>query len=159
MRIIIKVIVGLILLVQTWRLVSKGSKRTLVGCLCIWFVIGLLGSATLDILRIVDSGVPQQSVPMATSTPTPTPTPTSVRRTLRLSDCDFNCEQYADPSDPFGWPTQKEAQCWEAEQACEDHIIEMIERQADSWEQEMKELQNGLPDLDKYDPSDWDPMW
>lgn len=159
MCITIKVIIGLILLIQAWRLVSKGGKRTLVGCLCIWFAIGALGSAALDIFRIVGSGAPQQSAPTATPTPTLTPTPTSVRSTLRFSDCDFNCEQYADPSGPFGWPTQKEVQCWEAEDACKDYIIEMIERQADSWEREMKEPQNGLSDLDKYDPSDWDPMW
>jgi hypothetical protein len=161
MCITIKVIIGLILLIQAWRLVSKGGKRTLVGCLCIWFAIGALGSAALGIFRIVDSRA-LQPTPMATVVPTPMPmpTPTPIKRSIKDS-CDFNCEQYESKTwDPYlGYDTLEYLECLDNQDRCEEAIINAIENKADSWEREMKEPQNGLPDLDKYDPSDWDPMW
>ena len=149
MCITIKVIVGLILLAQAWRLVSKGGKRTLAGCLCIWFAIGALGSAALDIYRIVDSGAPQQPAPTATAVPVPTPT--AIKRSIK-DLCDFNCEQYKGKTwDPYvGYDTPEYFECLYNQDLCTDAIINAVP----SWEQEW-ELENSFPEPDRYPDLDW----
>jgi hypothetical protein len=168
----IKVIAGLLLLVQAWRLVSKGGKRTLVGCVCIWFAIGALGSAALDIFRIVDSRAPQQLAPTATAIPTPRPgpTPTPIKRSIEdfsplpertpsdlFSMCDFNCDQYKSETwDPYlGYDTLEYLECLGNQGRCVDAIISGIEQDADSLEREMEREGKGLPDKDWDYPENW----